>query len=90
MPPGRISVMKQDRNKISRFAVEAVIFVIHCYKASVGRYLGGQCRFVPSCSEYAIGAVREFGAVKGSCMAARRILRCNPFGGRGFDPPDGI
>ena len=44
------------------------------------------CRFVPSCSEYAAEAVQSRGALVGSVLAARRILRCNPFGGRGFDP----
>jgi putative membrane protein insertion efficiency factor len=44
------------------------------------------CRFVPSCSEYAIEAVTVHGAVRGGWLAARRIARCNPLGGRGFDP----
>jgi hypothetical protein len=44
------------------------------------------CRFTPSCSEYAIDAVRKYGALKGSVIAARRILKCNPFHEGGFDP----
>jgi putative membrane protein insertion efficiency factor len=44
------------------------------------------CRFLPSCSEYAIGAVEAHGAVRGTGLAARRLLRCHPFGGQGVDP----
>ena len=44
------------------------------------------CRFVPSCSEYALGALDHYGAARGSWMAARRIGRCHPFNAGGFDP----
>lgn len=44
------------------------------------------CRFVPTCSNYAIEAINIYGAFKGSLMAMKRILRCNPWGGSGFDP----
>lgn len=44
------------------------------------------CRYVPSCSEYAIEAVELRGVARGCWLAARRVARCNPFGGRGFDP----
>ncbi|MGH9079319.1 MAG: membrane protein insertion efficiency factor YidD [Acidimicrobiales bacterium] len=49
------------------------------------------CRFLPSCSEYAIGAVSAHGALRGTRLATRRLLRCHPFGGHGFDPvPDAV
>lgn len=44
------------------------------------------CRFQPSCSEYAVEAIDSFGAVRGSWLAVRRVSRCRPLGGRGFDP----
>ncbi len=47
---------------------------------------GGCCRFIPTCSEYALEAVEKYGAVKGSYLAVRRLLRCRPFGGHGYDP----
>ena len=47
------------------------------------------CRFIPSCSEYAIEAVAEYGALRGAGLAARRLTRCTPWGGHGVDPvPD--
>ncbi|MET0269087.1 MAG: membrane protein insertion efficiency factor YidD [Sphingomonas sp.] len=44
------------------------------------------CRFTPSCSAYAITALRRYGALKGGWLATRRICRCHPFGGAGYDP----
>ena len=50
---------------------------------------GGCCRYLPTCSEYAVEAVRRHGAFRGGSLAARRICRCHPWGGAGFDPvPD--
>lgn len=45
-----------------------------------------QCRYTPSCSQYAEEAIREWGAYKGAVMAFKRIVRCNPYGGYGHDP----
>ena len=44
------------------------------------------CRFIPTCSNYAIEAIERFGSIKGSYLTIRRILRCNPFGKSGYDP----
>jgi putative membrane protein insertion efficiency factor len=46
----------------------------------------GSCRFTPSCADYTAEAIRLHGAVKGVLLGARRLARCRPFGGRGFDP----
>jgi putative membrane protein insertion efficiency factor len=78
---------KNVKNEISNIVKETVVLVIRLYQSTIGQFLGGQCRFVPSCSQYAIEAVRQFGAVKGSLLAVKRILRCHPFGSSGFDPP---
>ena len=59
---------------------------IRLYRVTMSGWLGGQCRFHPSCSRYAEDAIRTHGAVKGTLLAARRILRCNPFGRGGLDP----
>jgi putative membrane protein insertion efficiency factor len=58
---------------------------IRLYRATLSGWLGGQCRFYPSCSQYAEDAIRERGAVEGTALAAWRILRCNPFGRGGID-----
>ena len=59
---------------------------VRLYRATLSGWLGGQCRFHPSCSHYAEEAIHVHGAVKGSALAIRRILRCNPFGRGGLDP----
>ena len=61
------------------------IVLIHAYRATLSGWLGGQCRFYPTCSRYAEDAIRERGAFRGTAMAAWRILRCNPFGAGGID-----
>lgn len=59
---------------------------IGLYRLTLSGLLGGQCRFYPSCSHYGEQAIRTHGALKGSALAAWRILRCNPFGKGGVDP----
>jgi uncharacterized protein len=62
-----------------------VVSLIRGYQlARSGRPTG--CRFLPTCSEYAIEAIQGHGLVRGTRLAARRILRCNPWGGHGIDP----
>ena len=69
----------------TRVTRAALIGLIRIYQGvRVGRL--SPCRFVPSCSEYAAEAITLHGALHGSWLAARRIARCNPLGGRGFDP----
>ncbi|MDQ4107763.1 MAG: membrane protein insertion efficiency factor YidD [Actinomycetota bacterium] len=59
---------------------------IALYRLTLSGWLGGQCRFAPSCSRYAAEAIRSHGAARGSILAARRVFRCNPFGRGGLDP----
>ncbi len=60
--------------------------LIRLYQILLGPLLGGQCRFHPSCSEYARLAVLEHGVLKGGWLAVRRISRCHPFHPGGYDP----
>ncbi|MFZ0171728.1 MAG: membrane protein insertion efficiency factor YidD [Acidimicrobiales bacterium] len=63
----------------------ALVFLIRLYQgARKGRL--SPCRFVPSCSEYAIEAVSEHGSGRGAWLTIRRLARCRPLGGRGYDP----
>ena len=63
--------------------------LIRVYRATLSGWLGGQCRFYPTCSHYAEEAIRERGALMGTALAVWRILRCNPFGDGGLDPVRG-
>lgn len=60
--------------------------LITAYRRWVSPFLGPHCRFAPSCSAYALEAVRRYGAVRGSALAVRRLLRCHPFNPGGVDP----
>ncbi|HEY8806521.1 MAG TPA: membrane protein insertion efficiency factor YidD [Candidatus Limnocylindria bacterium] len=64
----------------------AVLRVLRFYKAQISPALPAACRYTPTCSEYAIEAVERYGAWRGSIMAIRRILSCNPFTRGGYDP----
>ncbi|MGA9581417.1 MAG: membrane protein insertion efficiency factor YidD [Allosphingosinicella sp.] len=63
-----------------------LILVARGWQLGPSRVLPPSCRFQPSCSAYAITALRRYGALRGGWMAARRLLRCHPWGGSGPDP----
>jgi uncharacterized protein len=62
-----------------------LIGLVRLYRASLSGWLGGQCRFYPTCSHYAEDAIRAVGAVRGSALAVWRVARCGPFGAGGVD-----
>ena len=63
-----------------------LIGLIRVYQYVLSPMLGQRCKYYPSCSSYAIGALREHGVVRGTGMACWRLLRCNPFSHGGYDP----
>jgi len=64
-----------------------MVAAIGIYKNFISPLLPPACRFVPTCSQYGVQAIEDFGATKGAVLTAWRLLRCSPFGGRGYDPP---
>jgi uncharacterized protein len=67
-------------------AARVLMALITGYRRFISPLLGARCRFAPSCSAYALEAVREHGALRGTWLAVRRIGRCHPFNPGGFDP----
>jgi putative membrane protein insertion efficiency factor len=65
---------------------KAMIGLIKLYKKYISPLLPPSCRFIPTCSQYAIEAIEKYGALKGGGLAIWRILRCNPFCAGGYDP----
>ena len=61
------------------------IALVYVYRFTLGPFLGGQCKYHPSCSQYAIDALRKHGLFKGSALAGWRLLRCNPWSRGGVD-----
>ena len=67
----------------------ALVGLIRFYQVAISPRLPASCRFQPTCSAYALEAVERHGVLKGSRLAAWRLLRCHPWGGMGFDPVPG-
>jgi putative membrane protein insertion efficiency factor len=65
---------------------QAMQFVLRLYKRFLSPWLPHSCRFVPTCSEYAIEAVERHGVLRGGLLAAKRLMRCQPFARAGYDP----
>jgi uncharacterized protein len=63
-----------------------LIALIRVYQYAISPMLGQRCKYYPSCSNYAIGALREHGVIRGIGLACWRLLRCNPFSNGGYDP----
>ena len=66
-----------------------LLALVALYRYTISPFLGNNCRYQPTCSEYAIEALREHGAFRGTWLAAKRIARCHPWGGSGYDPVPG-
>jgi putative membrane protein insertion efficiency factor len=63
-----------------------LILLARAWQIGPSRVLPPSCRYLPTCSAYAIEAVEKHGAIKGGWLAAKRLLRCHPWGGSGYDP----
>lgn len=66
--------------------VGILVGLVRLYQWTLRPFIGAQCRFAPSCSEYAVAALRTHGPLRGSFLTLRRILRCNPWHAGGWDP----
>lgn len=73
-------------NILNKAAAALLILPVRFYQLSISPMLPPSCRFTPTCSQYAIEALRRHGAVRGTLLALRRLLRCHPWGGSGYDP----
>ena len=62
------------------------IILIRFYQGAISPYLAPSCRFTPSCSAYGIEAIRKYGPFHGGWLTLKRLARCHPWGGKGFDP----
>ncbi len=71
---------------VSRVCSWLLILLVRGYQVALGPMMGGHCRFLPTCSNYAIDAIRNCGPMKGLRLITWRILRCHPFADGGYDP----
>jgi len=78
--------MKPILTWIKRTIGWLMIKLIRFYQLAISPYLRPSCRYTPTCSQFYIEAVRKYGPFKGSFLGIKRILRCHPWGGHGYDP----
>ena len=71
---------------LGRLLAWPLLILVGFYRLAISPWLGNNCRFEPSCSRYALEALRAHGAFRGTWLAAKRIGRCHPWGGSGYDP----
>ncbi len=71
---------------MASMAARLLILLVHLYRATLGPYLGGHCRYHPTCSQYMIDSIDRHGPWRGTWRGMRRIARCHPWGGFGHDP----
>lgn len=87
MTPGNIPRdLTVARRSLRRLGLWSVVAAVWAYRLTLGPWLGGHCRFAPSCSQYMLDAVHRHGPWRGAWRGLRRILRCHPWGGQGYDP----
>jgi putative membrane protein insertion efficiency factor len=79
------STSKPFRTRLRKLATLPLLLPVHAYRTLISPFIAPRCRYYPSCSTYAVDALREYGPVRGSILAAWRVMRCNPFSDGGFD-----
>ncbi|HMN39958.1 MAG TPA: membrane protein insertion efficiency factor YidD [Phycisphaerales bacterium] len=78
--------LRPRQSPLTRAATLPFVIAIYAYRITLGPFLGGQCRFHPTCSQYALDAYREHGPLRATLLTLRRLARCHPFARGGFDP----
>ncbi len=71
---------------INKIFIYPLIIYIKIYQLFVSPILGANCRYLPTCSEYTIDSLKKFGLIKGIFLSLKRISKCHPWGGQGYDP----
>jgi uncharacterized protein len=84
-----ISIIKLHVYACNHMIVNTFVFFVRIYQRFISPLFGPKCRFTPTCSQYAIIALRRFGFIKGGWLTAKRVLKCHPLhdGGEDFVPP---
>lgn len=72
--------------KLRKIGIFIVLIPVWFYRACISPLTPASCRYTPTCSEYAIIAIKKYGVFKGGWLTVKRICRCHPWGGHGYDP----
>lgn len=71
---------------INSAASGVILAIVWIYRGTLGIFMGGHCRFQPTCSQYMLDAVKKYGPWRGGWKGIKRVCRCHPWGGSGYDP----
>ena len=83
-----MSIEKATKTAMAKKIVyHILLFPLYFYRYFISPIIGPRCRFVPTCSEYAIESIQKYGFIKGGKLSVKRIIKCHPKGGSGYDPP---
>lgn len=74
------------KRSFRRILIAPLVGLVRLYQLAISPYTPASCRYTPTCSEYALQALRKYGPLKGGWLALRRLARCHPWGGHGYDP----
>ncbi|MDY4043848.1 MAG: membrane protein insertion efficiency factor YidD [Marinifilaceae bacterium] len=77
---------EKRKNYLRQAIIWILLLPIKFYRQAISPWLPPACRYTPTCSQYAMEAILKYGPFKGTWLALRRILRCHPWGGSGYDP----
>jgi putative membrane protein insertion efficiency factor len=82
---------ENEPKKASPYSLKAIlsfpfILLIRFYQLVISPWLGPKCRYTPTCSQYALEAFKKYGPLKGFWLGFKRVVSCNPWGGKGYDP----
>lgn len=78
--------MNRLKSTTRKVLIAPFILLIRFYQVVISPWIGPKCRYTPTCSHYAVDALRKYGIIKGLWKALKRISRCHPWGGSGYDP----
>ena len=73
-------------NLLRRVLIFLVLLPVHFYRKCISPFTPPSCRYTPTCSQYMVEAVRKYGPFKGTWLGLKRLARCHPWGGSGYDP----
>ena len=71
---------------LNKFIISTLLIIIKAYQLIISPIIGSNCRFLPTCSEYAIESLKSYGLIKGIFLTVKRIGKCHPWGSHGYDP----
>ena len=71
---------------LNKIVIFPLVLLIRAYQLIISPVLGSNCRFMPTCSEYALESLKVYGLIKGTYLTIKRIGKCHPWGSNGYDP----